>query len=360
MGRRAGLLRVPAGPRRVGDRLRPSRLGLAVRRAREAALERRVGGAVVAVRRDDRAVRQGPLDRRRLARPLRRHRPRGVRARAAAQRAVRVPQHRRPEDVDLEGPRRRRRTRSPRSSRPSSSASSSSGRGRTRRSSSTRTATDAIPRLFDEFDRFAAATAGREVKGELPPGPRAPSSATRSLDPDADVAAEAARFRPAFAHLALLVQIPGVDVGERVAAEKGSAARPSASARSSRSAPRRRAPGSTTYAPERGPARGPARRAARQRRPTLDEAQREFLAALAERRRPSAPAGRRRRVAGRDLRHRREARAAAGRAFAALYLAFLGRPNGPRAGWLLASLDRRVRARRACARRPRRPPEVRA
>ena len=27
-------------------------------------------------------------------------------------------------------------------------------------------------------------------------------------------------------------------------------------------------------------------------------------------------------------------------AFAALYLAFLGRINGPRAGWLLASLDR--------------------
>jgi len=30
----------------------------------------------------------------------------------------------------------------------------------------------------------------------------------------------------------------------------------------------------------------------------------------------------------------------AGRAFKALYDAFLGRPNGPRAGWLLASLDR--------------------
>src|SRR3970282_2332792 len=28
-----------------------------------------------------------------------------------------------------------------------------------------------------------------------------------------------------------------------------------------------------------------------------------------------------------------------GRAFAALYLAFLGRPNGPRAGWLLAGLE---------------------
>ena len=26
-------------------------------------------------------------------------------------------------------------------------------------------------------------------------------------------------------------------------------------------------------------------------------------------------------------------------AFAAIYLAFLGRPNGPKAGWLLTSLD---------------------
>jgi lysyl-tRNA synthetase class 1 len=30
----------------------------------------------------------------------------------------------------------------------------------------------------------------------------------------------------------------------------------------------------------------------------------------------------------------------AGRAFAALYLAFLGRSSGPRAGWLLAALER--------------------
>src|SRR3954453_16238843 len=30
--------------------------------------------------------------------------------------------------------------------------------------------TDAIPRLFDEFDRLAGAVAGRPVKGELPPG----------------------------------------------------------------------------------------------------------------------------------------------------------------------------------------------
>jgi lysyl-tRNA synthetase class 1 len=30
----------------------------------------------------------------------------------------------------------------------------------------------------------------------------------------------------------------------------------------------------------------------------------------------------------------------AGRAFAAIYLAFLGRSSGPRAGWLLAALER--------------------
>jgi len=33
-------------------------------------------------------------------------------------------------------------------------------------------------------------------------------------------------------------------------------------------------------------------------------------------------------------------------AFAAIYLAFLGKPNGPRAGWLLLSIDAdRVRRR---------------
>ena len=81
--------------------------------------------------------------------------------------------------------------------------------------------TDAIPRLFDESDRLAAATAGREVRGELPP--HHDRVFTYSLvEPDADVPAEAAAYRPAFSHLALLEQIPGIDVGERVAAEKGS------------------------------------------------------------------------------------------------------------------------------------------
>ena len=81
--------------------------------------------------------------------------------------------------------------------------------------------TDAVPRLFDEFDRFAAATAGREVRGEISPGYEA-TFRYSLLDPNADVATEAAAFRPAFAHLALLVQIPGVDVAARIEAEKGS------------------------------------------------------------------------------------------------------------------------------------------
>ena len=80
--------------------------------------------------------------------------------------------------------------------------------------------TDAIPRLFDEFDRLADATAGREVRGELPAGHESVFRYSL-LDPAADVAAVAAAFRPAFGHLALLRQIPGVDIEARIEAEKG-------------------------------------------------------------------------------------------------------------------------------------------
>ena len=81
--------------------------------------------------------------------------------------------------------------------------------------------TDAIPRLFDEFDKLADATAGRTVKGELPPG-FASVFRYALRDPAADVAAEAAAFRPSFAHLAFLVQVPDADIEALMAAEKGS------------------------------------------------------------------------------------------------------------------------------------------
>ncbi len=50
--------------------------------------------------------------------------------------------------------------------------------------------TDAIPRLFDESDRIAAATAGREVRGELPPDADRLFAASL-VDPDADSSSEA-------------------------------------------------------------------------------------------------------------------------------------------------------------------------
>ncbi|MGH2445725.1 MAG: lysine--tRNA ligase [Candidatus Limnocylindria bacterium] len=195
--------------------------------------------------------------------------------------------------------------------------------------------TDAIPRLFDESDRLAAATDGREVRGELPPNHER-LYAFSLVEPDADVASEAAAYRPAFSHLALLEQIPGVDLVERVTAEKGSAL----SAREVALLEQRRAAARAwlaAYAPDaaRLSVQHDALPAAAAE---LDDAQRAYLAALA----PALSDG------GWDgetaqatiFATAKAAGLPAGRAFAALYLAFLGRPSGPRAGWLLAALNR--------------------
>jgi lysyl-tRNA synthetase class 1 len=195
--------------------------------------------------------------------------------------------------------------------------------------------TDAIPRLFDESDRLAGATAGREVRGELP-ADHERVFALSLVSPDADVAAEAEAYRPAFSHLALLEQIPGVDVAERVAAEKGATLTP----REAQLVDERRAAARAwlaTYAPERA-------RLAVQRDALpaaiaeADDEQRAYLGAL-------APALEAAGWTGETLQAEIFATAQArglpaGRAFAALYLAFLGRASGPRAGWLLAALDR--------------------
>ena len=194
--------------------------------------------------------------------------------------------------------------------------------------------TDQIPRLFDEFDKFAAATAGREVKGELPPG-HAATFRYSLLDARADVAAEAAAFRPAFNHLAMLVQIPGVDVTERATAEKGSALTPRETAILAEREDAARG-WLAVYAPDRAVIR------VHDTLPAavdeLDDAQRAYLAALADAIGHDAPP-----AAGDDWQNAiftvaTEAGLPAGRAFDALYRAFLGRSNGPRAGWLLASL----------------------
>jgi lysyl-tRNA synthetase class 1 len=194
--------------------------------------------------------------------------------------------------------------------------------------------TDAIPRLFDEFDRLAAATAGREVRGELPSGHESIFRYSL-LDPAADVAAAAGTYRPAFGHLALLVQVPGVDVRARLEAEKGGPLTAEEAAELEIRLAAVRA-WLDAYAPE---------SAVIQVQPALPElardltpGQRAFVAALADRAAAEAPGtgeawqavifG----VSG-------DQGLASRSAFTALYHAFLGRTNGPRAGWLLASLD---------------------
>lgn len=202
--------------------------------------------------------------------------------------------------------------------------------------------TDAVPRQFDEFDRLGAAVAGRDVKGELPLGfERVFQYALR--DPAADVDAEAAAFRAAFSHLAFLVQVPGADIPGLMAAEKGEPLDDRERAILDERLGAARA-WLEDYAPER------ARMRVHETLPVeadaLDAEQRAFLGTLRE-----------------DLTARsgEDWQAAifstaqagglpAGRAFTALYLAFLGRSNGPRAGWLLAGLDQnfvRTRLREA-------------
>jgi lysyl-tRNA synthetase class 1 len=192
--------------------------------------------------------------------------------------------------------------------------------------------TDAVPRLFDEFDRLGAAVAGRDVKGELPPG-FASIFRYALRDPGADVDAEAAAFRPAFPHLAFLLQVPGADIPALMATEKGSPLTPHEAAILEERVAAARV-WLDEYAPER--ARMRVQEALPEAAAGLDAQQRAFLATLAE-----EDAAR----SGDDWQSAIFATATsgglpAGKAFAALYLAFLGRPNGPRAGTLLASLDR--------------------
>ena len=192
---------------------------------------------------------------------------------------------------------------------------------------------DAIPRLFDEFDRIAAATAGRDVKGELPPDPER-LFALSLVDPAADPAAEALAFRPAFGHLSLLVQIPGVDVEARVADEKGA---PLTVREGSILAERIGAVRAwlATYAPE--AARYEVAPNLPREVSRLGDDQRVYLGALALRAEAQPPRSGET-WQGTIFTVATEGGLPAGRAFGALYVAFLGRTNGPRAGWLLASL----------------------
>ena len=194
---------------------------------------------------------------------------------------------------------------------------------------------DTIPRLFDEFDRCADAVAGRPVKGELPANVERIFELSLP-DESVDPLVAARRYRPPFAHLAMLLQVPGPPLEERFAAEKGEQLDPAELAILHERAATARA-WLEELAPE------SARLAIRYDAPDaftdLAGTQRDFLASLADAADAEAPAS------GESWQAlvfsvARDRGLPAAQAFAALYRVFLNRPNGPRAGWLLASLPR--------------------
>ncbi|RLT48850.1 MAG: lysine--tRNA ligase [Candidatus Limnocylindrus sp. ZSMar2m-chloro-G89] len=197
--------------------------------------------------------------------------------------------------------------------------------------------TDAIPRLMDEYDRISTATAGKPVRGELPTDHDRMHFYSQVADVDAAGAATAAAaWRPAFGQLSLLLQLPGVDAPARAAEEKGS---PLSAAEQQELDERIDAAKHwlADYAPDE------ARIAVRDELPedvvrALSAEERAWLLALATAADAAKPTG------GEAWQSLIFSAAKEGglqpvRAFASLYAAFLGRTNGPRAGWLLAALD---------------------
>jgi lysyl-tRNA synthetase class 1 len=156
------------------------------------------------------------------------------------------------------------------------------------------------------------------------------------------VAVEAAAFRPNFAHLAFLAQVPGADIEARMADEKGSALDDHERAILDERLAAARS-WLESYAPDR--ARMSVRDSLPEEAGALDAQQRHFLGVLAGVVPSDATSGSTTGLAGGDAWQTAIFATATGlglppgKAFAALYLAFLGRPNGPRAGWLLAGLE---------------------
>jgi lysyl-tRNA synthetase class 1 len=197
--------------------------------------------------------------------------------------------------------------------------------------------TDAIPRLMDEYDRISAATAGASVRGELPTDYDRMHVYSQVAElGTAEVASSAAAWRPSFSQLTLLLQLPGVDARARVVEEKGS----SLTAVERQELDDRLAAAKNwlaDYAPEE------ARIAVRDELPedavrALTHEERAWLGTLAAAAAAATPIGG---EAWQSLIFgvAKEGGLQPARAFASLYAAFLGRTNGPRAGWLLAALD---------------------
>ena len=189
---------------------------------------------------------------------------------------------------------------------------------------------ETIPALYDEFDRAAAAFAGRENDPDL-----ARTFYYSNPAPGAEHV-----FRPRFTRVAHLSQIPSADLVAELEREKGAPLNDADREELMlRLADARR--WLETYAPaahrfEVQPALPAAAR-------ELSTAQRRFLGdliALVER----GASGEELHAAIHALKGQHNLTPKA--AFSAIYLAFLGKESGPQAGWFLAALDRPFAVRR--------------
>ncbi|HUP83396.1 MAG TPA: lysine--tRNA ligase [Candidatus Limnocylindria bacterium] len=194
---------------------------------------------------------------------------------------------------------------------------------------------DTLPRLFDDYDRIADSVAGRPTRGELPPDSER-IFALSLADPAADPVKVAAQYRPPFGHLSLLLQVPGTDVRERLNTEKGSPLNADEQAVANE-----RIAAAQLWLEEFAPDTArfviatdglPAAAA------VLTADQKRYLGMLAVTARTNSPVNGEA-WQGLIFETAKGNGFAPAQAFTALYLAFMGRTNGPRAGWLLASLD---------------------
>jgi len=192
---------------------------------------------------------------------------------------------------------------------------------------------ETVPTLYDEYDRAAAAYFG-ETEGKTAAEAELLRDHARTFyfsRPDGE---QPRAYRMRFAKVAYLMQMPTVNIEEAAAKEKGAPL-----TEADRTELGRRMEDARrwlmTYAPEHY------RFQVQSSFPpvALSSDQRHFLARLADV------------VEGRDIWRGEELHAQvhalkgelslpAKEAFGAIYLAFLGKPSGPQAGWFLASLDR--------------------
>lgn len=200
---------------------------------------------------------------------------------------------------------------------------------------------ETIPRLYDEYDRAAAAFFG-ELRARTPGEAEDIHDLARSFHYAwLGTAAPEPFWRPRFSQVAILVQMPHVRLEEVTEREKG-APLTDADRRelASRAADARR--WLAQWAPD------TYRFAVRDRLPedvhTLSGEQRAFLESLAvavESDRMEAEA-----LHARIHDLKNEMNLPPKQAFGAIYLAFLGKTSGPQAGAFLAALDRQFVARR--------------